>query len=118
MLSSSYLGTVLDKYAAAVALVAKFSLVVDGTINEAIWAYQRINVNAALDGAIVPDISEDIDIMGNRFTMILPRQAEGVAEAHEVCASIDRAAVGFWITIGLGGCCSEQGCKSESIFHC
>ena len=56
MLARSYLSTVLDKDAATVALVTMLSLASDGTIVEAIWAYQRVNIFATLDGAIVPNI--------------------------------------------------------------
>ena len=56
MLVRSYLSTVFDKDCATVALVAMVSLAIDGTIIEAIWAYQRVNIFATLDGAIIPNI--------------------------------------------------------------
>ena len=118
MLVRAYLGAVLDKDAATVALVAKLSLAVEGTILEPIWAYQRIDVFATLDGAIGPNISKDSDFLGHLSTLFGSlRQAVGFAKAHEVLASIDYAAVVVWMASSHSSGCSKQGCKSECSFH-
>ena len=108
----------LDEDAATVALVAKLSLAIEGTILEPIRAYQRINVFATFDGAIGPNISKDSDFLGHLSTLVdTLRQAVCIAEAHEVLASIDYAAVVVWMASGHSSGCSKQGCKSESSFH-
>jgi hypothetical protein len=108
---------VLYKDGATVALVAKLSLAIDGTTLEPVWAYQGVDIFATLDGAIGPNISVDVDLLGNLSAQVMA-QADFVTEAREVLTSIDYAAVVLWIASGQSGGCSKQGCKSESSFHC
>lgn len=107
----------LYKDGATVALVAKLSLAIDGTTLEPVWAYQGVDIFATLDGAIGPNISVDVDLLGNLSAQVMA-QADFVTEAREVLTSIDYAAVVLWIASGHSGGCSKQGCKSESSFHC
>ena len=108
----------LYKDGATVAPVAKLSLAIDGTIIEPVWAYQGVDIFATLDGAIGPNISEDVDLLGNLSALVIPLwQADGVTESLEVLTSPDYAAVVVWKAVGHSGGCSKQGCKSESSFH-